>query len=65
VLFFAFLGTSKGMQGMVYYMNKGSTQIFGYCDAGWPESPIEKHSTTGYCVFIERDIIAWKNKNKL
>jgi len=53
------------MQGMVYYMNKGSTQIFGYCDAGWPESPIEKHSTTGYCVFIERDIIAWKNKNKL
>ncbi|XP_014491791.1 uncharacterized protein LOC106754289, partial [Vigna radiata var. radiata] len=38
-------------QGLLYE-DKGSTQIEGYCDADWAGSPIDRRSTTGYCVLL-------------
>ena len=52
-------GTSD--QG-VLYENKGHTQIVGYCDVNWAGSPVNRHSTLGYYVFIGGNLISWKSK---
>ena len=41
-----------------------TSQISGYCKADWEGSPIDKHITTGYCVFIRGNIISWKDKKQ-
>ena len=47
----------KGTPGhKVLYENRGYTQIIGYRDADWASSPADKHSTSGYCVFIKRQL---------
>ena len=48
-------GTSS--QG-VLYENRGHTQVVGYSDANWADSPIDRHSTSGYCVFIGDNLIS-------
>jgi len=50
-------------QGLLYE-DKGNTQISGYCDVDWAGGPIDKRSTTGYCVFIGGNIISWKSKKQ-
>ena len=53
----------KGTSGQrVLYENRGHTQIAGYCDANWAGSPIDRRSTSGYCVFIGGNLITWKSK---
>ena len=46
------------------YENKGHTQIVGYCDADWADSPADKCSNSGYCVFIEGNLISGKSKKQ-
>ena len=50
-------------QGLLYE-DKGSIQVSGYCDADWAGSPIDRRSTTGYCVFLGGNIISWKSKKQ-
>ena len=53
----------KGTPGQgVLYENRGHTQIIGYCDADWADSPVERRSTSRYCVFIGGNIISRKSK---
>ena len=55
----------KGTPGQgVLYENKGHTQVVGYSDADWADSPTNKHSMSGYCVFIGGNLITWKNKKQ-
>ncbi|KAL6333817.1 hypothetical protein AAG906_029003 [Vitis piasezkii] len=42
----------------VLYENRGHTQVVGYTDADWVGSPIDRRSTSGYCVFIRGNPIS-------
>ena len=44
--------------------DKGHTQVSGYCDADWADCPMDKRSTSGYCVFIGGNIISWNSKKQ-
>ncbi|RVW29613.1 Retrovirus-related Pol polyprotein from transposon TNT 1-94 [Vitis vinifera] len=48
----------------VLYENRGHTQVVGYTDADWAGSPTDRCSTSGYCIFIEGNIISWKSKKQ-
>ena len=53
----------KGTPGKgVLYENRGHTQIIGYCDVDQVDSPADRRSTSGYCVFIGGNLISWKSK---
>ena len=62
---FRILHYVKGTLGQgVLHDNRGHTQIVGYSDADWASSPIDKRSTSGYCVFILGNLIPWKSRKQ-
>ena len=42
----------------VLYENRDHIQVVGYTDANWADSPIDRRSTSGYCVFIGGNLIS-------
>jgi hypothetical protein len=38
--------------------------IEGYCDSNWATYANDKKSTSGYCIFVGGNLVAWKNKKQ-
>ena len=39
-------------------------QVIGYTDVYWAGSPIDRHSTTGYCILVGGKLISWESKKQ-
>lgn len=38
--------------------------IITYSDADWVGSPVTRHSTSGYCVFLGHNLLSWSSKRQ-
>ncbi|GAV71423.1 hypothetical protein CFOL_v3_14917 [Cephalotus follicularis] len=50
-------------QGLVF-RDRGHLYIFGYSDADCVKCPIDRHSTSGYYVFLGGNLVSWKSKKQ-
>lgn len=44
------------------WFQQGSTHLHAYSDADWAGCPIDRQSTSGYCVFFGSILISWSAK---
>ena len=48
----------------ILYNNHGHAQIECFTDADWAGSKADRRSTTGFCVFVGRNLVSWKSKKQ-
>lgn len=44
--------------------NNGHANIVGYTDVDWAGSPLDRKSTTGFCMFVGGNAVVWKSKKQ-
>ncbi|KAM1418768.1 hypothetical protein ACFXTO_022388 [Malus domestica] len=44
--------------------NNGSNHILAYTDADWVGNALDRKSTTGFCTFVEGNLVTWKSKKQ-
>ena len=55
----------KGALGQgILYSNHGHNRVECFIDADWAGLKEDKKSTSGYCVFVDGNLVSWKSKNK-
>ena len=55
----------KGTPGKgLWFQANGHLTIDGYSDADWASCLDDRRSTSGYCVFVGGNLIAWRNKKQ-
>jgi hypothetical protein len=55
----------KSMPGKGILMkNQGHIDLVGYIDAYRSGSPLDRKSTTGFCIFIGGNLVTWKSKKQ-
>ena len=42
----------------------GEFVLSGYCDADWGGDLVDRKSTTGYCTFLNNNLISWQSKKQ-
>ena len=48
----------------LFYSRQSTLQLQAYSDATWASSPDDRHSVSGFCVFLGSSLIAWKSKKQ-
>lgn len=48
----------------ILMQNHGHVNIVGYTDADWVGSPLDRKSTTGFCMFVGGNAVMWKSKKQ-
>ncbi|XP_048136588.1 uncharacterized mitochondrial protein AtMg00810-like [Rhodamnia argentea] len=46
------------------YSNPESLEVIGYSDVDWAGCPMDRRSTSGYCVFLGGNLVSWKSKKQ-
>ncbi|CAL2270230.1 unnamed protein product [Prunus armeniaca] len=54
----------KGTLEHGLWFQQGSTHLHAYFDADWAGCPIDRRSTSGYCVFFGSNLISWSAKKQ-
>jgi histone deacetylase 1/2 len=55
----------RGTMNYGLHINKSaSSEIVAYSDADWAGCPDTRRSTSGYCVFIGNNLVAWSSKRQ-
>ncbi|XP_073119837.1 secreted RxLR effector protein 161-like [Henckelia pumila] len=55
----------KRTPGKGLFFRKASNRgITVYRDADWAGSPIDRHSTSGYCTFVWGNLVTWRSKKQ-
>lgn len=47
----------------LFYCTSSQLQLHAY-DSTWASDPVDRHSVTGYCIFLGTSLIAWKSKKQ-
>jgi hypothetical protein len=48
----------------IMFKSHGHLNVEGYCDADWASCPDDRRSTSGYCVFVEGNLVSWQSKKQ-
>ena len=55
----------KGTPGRgLLFKSRGHLQIETYTDAGWVGSIVDRRSTSGYCSFVDGNLVTWRSKKQ-
>jgi hypothetical protein len=46
----------------LWFKRNGHLDVEGYCDADWASCLDDRRSTSGYCVFVGRNLVSWRSK---
>lgn len=58
-------GTKEmGLHYSNHECNGGKVKVEAYCDADWGGDTDDRKSTTGYCVFLNGNLISWNTKKQ-
>ena len=51
-------------KGLWFGCHKSAKMIEGYCDADWASCADDRRSTSGYCIFVRENLVAWRSKKQ-
>ncbi|GAV72604.1 hypothetical protein CFOL_v3_16092 [Cephalotus follicularis] len=52
----------RGYLHIVGYSDPDCLEVTDYSDADWAGCPVDRRSTSGYCVFLCGNLVSWKSK---